>query len=69
MLCELQVAMMEKGIDHKIHMTRNVMPKAIRDVEDSSYRNIRDWYIYREYMNNLEYVVHSLGYLKHNSRY
>ena len=34
------------------------------NTEDSSYRNLRDWYIYRDYMNGLEYVIHAFDHLK-----
>ena len=52
-LCELEIAMMEKGITVKREdpgqgpITRSIMSDAIRDIEDESYRNLRDWYIYR----------------------
>ena len=36
----------------------------VRNTEDSSYRNLRDWYIYRDYMNGLEYVIHAFDHLK-----
>ena len=36
----------------------------VRNTEDSSYRNLRDWYIYRDYMNGLEYVIHAFAHLK-----
>lgn len=45
--------MMEKGITVKREdpgqgpITRSIMSDAIRDIEDESYRNLRDWYIYR----------------------
>ena len=52
-LCELEIAMMEKGITVKREdpgqgpITRSIMSDAVRDIEDESYRNLRDWYIYR----------------------
>jgi hypothetical protein len=64
-LCELQVAMLEKNIAHSSPpASRGIMSSDVRDIEDSSYRNLRDWYIYRDYMNSLEYVVHSFDHLK-----
>ena len=63
-LCELQVAMLEKGIMPEDDVSREIMASDVRDIEDESYRNLRDWYIYRDYMNGLEYVVHAFGHLK-----
>ncbi len=66
MLCELQVALLEKGIIHSEPTSRRIMSQEIRDIEDDSYRNLRDWYIYRDYMNSLEYVIHTFDHLKRN---
>lgn len=63
-LCELQVAMLEKGIVPEEDVSRQIMASDVRDIEDESYRNLRDWYIYRDYMNGLEYVVHAFNHLK-----
>ena len=63
-LCELQIAMLERGLTHSGPASRRIMAKEVRDIEDDSYRNLRDWYIYRDYMNSLEYVVHSVAHLK-----
>lgn len=43
---------------------RNIMSPEVRDIENKSYRDLRDWYIYRDYMNGLEYVLHSFHHLK-----
>ncbi len=67
MLCELQVALLEKGILHGDPASRKIMSQEIRDIEDDSYRNLRDWYIYRDYMNGLEYVIHTFDHLKRKS--
>ena len=48
-LCELQVAMLERGIQPEQDISREIMGSDIRDIEDTSYRNLRDWYIYRYY--------------------
>ena len=66
--------MMEKGITVKREdpgqgpITRSIMSDAIRDIEDESYRNLRDWYIYRDYMNSLEYAIDAFTHLKRNRR-
>ena len=68
LLCELQVAMLERGLMQQADVTRHVMTKSMRHVEDESFRNLRDWIIYRDYMNGLEYVEQAFSHLK-NRRY
>ena len=104
-LCELQMAMLERGLEVGEDVDRSIMSKEVRptfskrgggafvylsptkvcqsasaltisvrfiilslfqvrNTEDSSYRNLRDWYIYRDYMNGLEYVIHAFDHLK-----
>jgi hypothetical protein len=63
-LCELQMAMLERDIDIGEDVDRSIMSKEVRNTEDSSYRSLRDWYIYRDYMNGLEYVIHAFDHLK-----
>ena len=67
-LCELQIAMLEKGIEPKENVRRDIMKENIRDVDSDSYRNIRDWSIYRDYMNGLEYALSVFSHIKHNER-
>ena len=70
-LCELQIAMLERGIalsDRHDDVSREIMPKDARHVESASYRNLRDWYIYRDYMNSLEYAIDAFTHLKRNRR-
>ena len=43
-LCELQMAMLERGIEVEDDVDRSIMGKDVRNTEDSSYRNLRDWY-------------------------
>ena len=58
--------MLQKGIkEHELEeVPREIMPENVRNLEDTSYRNLRDWYIYRDYMNGLEYVVDAFNFLK-----
>jgi len=63
-LCELQIAMVEKGISYHDDATRSIMNPEIRNVDNEAYRNLRDWYIYRDYMNGLEYAVHAFQHLE-----
>jgi len=63
-LCELQMAMLERDIEFGEDVSREIMKDDVRDIRDQSYRNLRDWYIYRDYMNGLEYIIHAFDYLK-----
>jgi hypothetical protein len=65
-LCELQIAMLEKGVEQNEDIGRDIMGENIRDVEFDSYRNNRDWSIYRDYMNGLEYALSVFNHMKHN---
>jgi len=67
-LCELQMAMLERDIEFEDDITRDIMKNDVRDIRDQSYRNLRDWYIYRDYMNGLEYIIHAFDYLKKHNR-
>jgi len=67
-LCELQMAMLERDIEFGDDITRDIMKDDVRDIQDQSYRNLRDWYIYRDYMNGLEYIIHAFDYLKKHHR-
>jgi len=63
-LCELQMAMLERDIEFGEDISREIMKHDVRDIQDQSYRNLRDWYIYRDYMNGLEYIIHAFDYLQ-----
>ena len=63
-LCELQMAMLERDIEFGEDISREIMKNDVRDIQDQSYRNLRDWYIYRDYMNGLEYIIHAFDYLQ-----
>lgn len=56
-LCELQMALAERGVTPRADMTREVMSLEYRELRDATHRNLRDWLIFRDYMNGLEYVV------------
>lgn len=57
-LCELQMALAERGVGLRADVSREVMPSDFRDMSDSAtFRNLRDWLIFRDYMNGLEYIV------------
>nr|CAD7568370.1 unnamed protein product [Timema californicum] len=53
-LCEIQVAMVERNVTPKADVTREIMGEELRMMGNSSYRNLRDWLIFRDYMNGLD---------------
>ncbi|XP_066598439.1 uncharacterized protein [Prorops nasuta] len=63
-LCELQVALVERGVPLRPDVTREAMTAEYRNMSNSeTYRNLRDWLIFRDYMNGLEYVVQVFEHL------
>lgn len=38
-------------------ITRDIINDETRYIDDDTFRNTRDWLIYRDYMNALEYVI------------
>ena len=67
-LCEIEYALLQKGVqEHELEaVPREIIPENVRYLEDESYRNLRDWYIYRDYMNGLEYVIDAFNHLRTN---
>lgn len=66
-LCELQNAIMERGITPRPNVDRNRMPPEYRGDNlrrDTTCRIKRDWVIFRDYMNGLEYVKEVFTYLR-----
>uniref|UniRef100_A0A6M2DNZ6 Uncharacterized protein n=1 Tax=Xenopsylla cheopis TaxID=163159 RepID=A0A6M2DNZ6_XENCH len=63
-LAEVQSAMTECGIKQRPDVQRTVMTDEHRIIEHTTYRRLRDWYIYRDYMILLEYIKEQFTYLK-----
>ncbi|KZC15156.1 hypothetical protein WN55_07984 [Dufourea novaeangliae] len=64
-LCELQVALVERQLSSRPDVTRDIMKSEFRTMSSSeTYRNLRDWLIFRDYMNGLEYVVQVFEHLR-----
>lgn len=64
-LCELQVALVERQLSSRPDVSRDIMKSEFRTVSSSeTYRNLRDWLIFRDYMNGLEYVVQVFEHLR-----
>ncbi|XP_028982633.1 uncharacterized protein LOC107048455 [Diachasma alloeum] len=64
-LCELQAALIERGVTPRNNISRKAMSNDYRGAMSSqaTFRNLRDWLIFRDYMNALEYVVEVFGHL------
>ncbi|KAL0130020.1 hypothetical protein PUN28_001955 [Cardiocondyla obscurior] len=63
-LCEIQVALGERSVVPRPDVTRDVMPPDFRTTTDMTFRDLRDWLIFREYMNGLEYVIQVFSHLR-----
>ncbi|CAH1983107.1 unnamed protein product [Acanthoscelides obtectus] len=63
-LCELQNTMCEKSIPIQYNVQRDVMKDEYRRDKDATSISPRDWIIFREYMNTLEYVLQTFRHLK-----
>lgn len=63
-LCEIQVALEERSVTRRPDVTRDVMTSDFRTMTDMTFRDLRDWLIFREYMNGLEYVVQVFSHLR-----
>ncbi|CAH0385531.1 unnamed protein product [Bemisia tabaci] len=63
-LCEIQIAMYEQNIHHIPDVQRDIMTDDFRKMMNSSYRDLRDWFIFRDYMNALEYVTEVFEHFK-----
>lgn len=62
-LCEVQVAMQEQGVVQHPDVSPDIMAPAFRDPNmNSTFRNVRDWIILRDYMNGLEYIIQLLEF-------
>lgn len=63
-LCEIQMAIVERKVTPRPDVTRDIMNED--RVLDETYRKLRDWAIFRDYMNCLEYVIEVFEYFKNN---
>lgn len=68
-LCEIESTLIQKGVkEHELEeISRDIIPEKVRNLSDESYRNLRNWYIYRDYMNGLEYVRDAFKHLSRNN--
>lgn len=66
LLCEIQVAIIERGLDMRPDVRRDIMTDPYRNMSNTTSRYFRDWVIFRDYMNALEYVVDVFRHFKKN---
>ncbi|XP_018406254.1 PREDICTED: uncharacterized protein LOC108782472 [Cyphomyrmex costatus] len=62
-LCMIQVAIEERCVTRRPDVTRDIMPPDFRNTTDMTSRGLRDWLIFRDYMNGLEYVIQVFSHL------
>ncbi|KAM0730539.1 hypothetical protein ACS0PU_002868 [Formica fusca] len=70
-LCEIHVAILERGLTQRENIVRSAMPKVFRGEcvrKNATQRNVRDWICYREYMNGLEYIYQVFHHLQSRSK-
>ncbi|KAJ8913109.1 hypothetical protein NQ315_000566 [Exocentrus adspersus] len=65
-LCELQETIVGSGIKMRPDVTKDILKGSDKD-SDRTFRKNRDWMIYRDYMNILEYTSTIFNYLGNNS--
>lgn len=62
-LCEIQMAMMERQVTQRQDVTRDIMSEEFRVMNDT-HRKLRDWVIFRDYMICLEYIIEVFNLFK-----
>lgn len=65
-LCEVGTAMIEWNIIPNDNVERSIMSEQHRNMETASFRNLRDWLIFSNYMNGLQYVIEVFQYIEKN---
>jgi hypothetical protein len=66
LLCEIHTAIIEKELTVEETVTRDIMKEELRKNLDNTGRNIRDWIIYRDYLNMLQYIIQVFDHFKAN---
>lgn len=64
-LCEVQNALAERAPELSLtDVNREVMPMEERQLTDATFRHLRDWIIFRDFMICLEYLIEVCQYYK-----
>lgn len=66
LLCEIHNVIIEKNLTIKNQVGRDIMGETLRQANDDTTRNVRNWIIYREYLNMLEYIEQVFEHLQQN---
>uniref|UniRef100_A0A1B6DXL0 Uncharacterized protein n=1 Tax=Clastoptera arizonana TaxID=38151 RepID=A0A1B6DXL0_9HEMI len=64
-LCEIHMAIFDRRITQRPDVTRDIMSLDMRELS-TTHRKLRDWVIFRDYMNCLEYVREVFEYFNKN---
>ncbi|XP_037077247.1 uncharacterized protein LOC119098438 [Pollicipes pollicipes] len=64
LLCELQIALLEKRLAADSSVTADIMGQDVRDMDSSRGRNLRNWVIIREYIMYLAHLDKVFGALR-----
>lgn len=62
-LCEIQTAMVDRQVTQREDVTREIMNEEFRVMNETN-RKLRDWFIFRDYMNCLEYIIEVFSLFK-----
>lgn len=65
-LCEIQMALYNRGVTMRDDILRDSMSDEFRNIPDETSRNLRDFLIFRDYMNALEYTKQVFEHLNSN---
>ncbi|XP_008190287.2 uncharacterized protein LOC103312158 isoform X1 [Tribolium castaneum] len=63
LLCEIYTAIIEKELTVEQNVDRDIMGPEFRNMDNTSM-NIRNWIIYRDYLNMLEYIIQVFRHFK-----
>ncbi|XP_014276309.1 uncharacterized protein [Halyomorpha halys] len=64
-LCEVNNALLERNpSDPIVDIERSIMDKEFRAISEKTYRHLRDWFIFRDFMNCLEYLIQLCEFYK-----
>ncbi|KAK2719465.1 uncharacterized protein LOC136037386 [Artemia franciscana] len=64
LLCTVQMALWEEELQKPLDQQRDIMPESDRDPSSQSTADLRDFVIFKEYMNGLEYFRDVYEYME-----
>lgn len=63
-LCMLQTALVERAVTFKQDVPPTIMNHEYRNMKAETYRNLRDFLIFRDYVNGLEFILQVFDHLQ-----